>query len=99
MRTAKKAGQTREGTAQMQPQMTKQEVSQASEALVHWFLSQEITRANAAIIMTHLLGVITGECARNADDLATGVGYINDSLNNTAAKAFCTKYGIDHNKL
>lgn len=83
----------------MQPRMSRQEVSRASEALTDWFISQGIGVPNAAIVMIHLLGVMTGDCARDADDLAIGVGHINNSINHNAARAFCAKHGIDPNTL
>lgn len=78
----------------MGQKMTKQEVTEASAALADWFVSQEISTGNAAIVMIHLLGVMTGDRANDANDLMEGLEHIHGSLDYTAARVFAVKHNL-----
>lgn len=83
----------------MQPRMTKQEVSHVAEALCEWFISQDISVPNSAIVMIHLLGVMMGDHASDVSDLKTGAGMVTEAIAGIAAHAFCTKHGINPDTL
>lgn len=77
-----------------QARLTKQELVNASEALANWFISQELSLGNSAIVMVHLLSVMTADRATDAKDLEVGIKDLNASLTYQSANAFVVKHNI-----